>query len=132
MDQGRRVSDEEIGAQASVHGVVLGLLIAIPFWVCIAVAGILLLQDGPITEAESAALMIAAGVEAVLLRHAWRTYRPKVRIREPLARAALAAWRSPTLKQTALLGGLVGAYLQYYFWDVQLQIASLNRVTVFI
>jgi len=26
----------------------------------------------------------------------------------------------------------VATYLHYYFWDVQLQIASLNSVTVFV
>lgn len=36
------------------------------------------------------------------------------------------------LRQSLLLSALVGAYLQYYFLDVHLQIASLHSVTVFV
>jgi len=35
-------------------------------------------------------------------------------------------------KRTLALSALVGSYLQYYFWDVNLQIASLNSLTVFL
>jgi hypothetical protein len=49
-----------------------------------------------------------------------------------LARAIAACPARPILKQTALLAGLAVAYLHYYFWDVQLQIATLHRVSVFI
>jgi hypothetical protein len=72
--------------------------------------------------------MIAAVAELILLRYAWRMFRPRG-LRELLARASASA---PLLRQTAFLAGLVGAYLHYYFWDVQLQIASLHSLTVFV
>jgi len=116
------------------HGVVLGLLISILLWVCIGLGIILLILERPFTEAESAMLMVAAIVELILLRHAWRTLQPRIRHRELLVRAGASVTGAhlPLLKQTSLLAGLVGAYLQYYFVDVHLQIASLNSVTVFV
>ena len=116
------------------HGVVVGLLISIPLWVCIGVGVILLLLERPFTEAESGVLMVAATVELILLRHAWRTFQPRIRYRELLVRAGASVTGAhlPLLKQTSLLAGLVGAYLQYYFVDVHLQIASLKSVTVFV
>ena len=83
---------------------------------------------------ESAVLMVVATVELILLRHAWRTFQPRIRYRELLVRAGASVTGAhlPLLKQTSLLAGLVGAYLQYYFVDVHLQIASLKSVTVFV
>ena len=116
------------------QGVVYGLLISIPLWACVGVGIILLVLERPFNQAESAILMVAAIVELILLRHAWRTFQPRVRYRELLVRAgaSVTGARQPLLKQTSLLAGLVGAYLQYYFLDVHLQIASLNSVTVFV
>jgi len=116
------------------QGVVYGLLISIPLWACVGVGIILLVLERPFNQAESAILMVAAIVELILLRHAWRTFQPRIRYRELLVRAgaSVTGARQPLLKQTSLLAGLVGAYLQYYFLDVHLQIASLNSVTVFV
>ena len=116
------------------QGMVYGLLISIPLWACVGAGIILLILERPFNEAESALLMVAAIVELILLRHAWRTFQPRVRYRELLVRAgaSVTGARQPLLKQTSLLAGLVGAYLQYYFLDVHLQIASLNSVTVFV
>ncbi len=40
--------------------------------------------------------------------------------------------RPSTLRQTVAFASLAIAYLQYYFWDVNLQIASLHSVTFFV
>ena len=127
-----RTRGEEADGGDLVRGVLIALLLAIPVWALVAIALILAFQDGPITRGESAALMLAAAAEAILLRYAWRAYRPQLPFREWLADVVFAPPTSQALKQTALLGGLVVAYLHYYFWDVQLQIAALNRITVFI
>jgi hypothetical protein len=127
-----------------VLGVIVALLLAIPFWAGLGIVAILVFQSGPITRGQTIALMLAAVVEIILLRYAWRAYRPKIDLRQlfrryivapapPVARAlpATRAFRS-TLKQSGLLAALVAAYLHYYYWDVQLQIASLNHLTVFV
>jgi hypothetical protein len=118
------------------HGLVLGLLIAIPLWVLAGLAVILLLQNAPVTAAENAMLMIAAACEFILLRYSLRTFDAKARYRELLARSGLTARhtgpRPSIAKQALALSALVAAYLHYYFWDVHLQIASLNSVTVFV
>ena len=36
------------------------------------------------------------------------------------------------MKETALLFGLVAAYIHYYFWDVNLQIARLPHTLIFV
>jgi hypothetical protein len=127
-----------------VLGVIVALLLAIPFWAGFGIAAILVFQSGPITRGQSIALLLAAVVEIILLRYAWRAYRPKIDLRQLFqryviapdprmarARPAARTFRS-TLKQSGLLAGLVAAYLHYYYWDVQLQIASLNHLTVFV
>jgi hypothetical protein len=121
----------------AVNGsLVLGLLIAIPLWVLAGITGILVFQEAPISATQSAILMIAAVCELILLRYYLRSFDAKARYRELLARSGLTARRmSPGLliaKQALALGALVATYLHYYFWEVQLQIASLNSITVFI
>ena len=132
MELERPTPQEEFEPRALVEGVVFAALLSIPLWAAIAVIAIALFQAGPLTTLQSAGLTIAAAVETILLRYVLRRHGMKARIRAVLARAALPADRRRLLKQAALLGGLVVAYLHYYFWDVQLQIAQLNRVTVFI
>ena len=132
MEFERRARGAEPADHGSVNGIVIGLAIAIPFWACVAAVAILLLQEGPLSEAQSAGFMIAAAAEIILLRHAWRTYARGLPWQERLSRAIAARPAKPVMKQTAFLGALVAAYLHYYFWDVQLQIAQLNRLTVFI
>jgi len=119
------------------QGVVNALVLAIPLWAGIGIAFILLVLQRPISEAESAALMIAAACEFFLLRHVLlRTAAARTPDSEPLARPVPAmqrpSRRRPVLKQALTLSALAATYLQYYFWDVQLQIASLNSVTVFV
>jgi hypothetical protein len=132
MHSERPAPQEEIEGGTLVEGVVFAALLSIPLWAAIAVAAIALFQEGPVTAMQSAAFMIAAAVEAILLRFVWRKHDLKSRILGVLARtAAPEQWR-PVLRRAAFLGGLVAAFLHYYYWDVQLQIAQLNRVTVFI
>lgn len=124
--------DEDGGGGAFILGIYFALLLAIPLWAGIGVAAVLLFQDGPFTKGQTAALAAAAAVEIILLRYTWRAWRPHLSLRVLLARAIAARPARPILKQTAFLGGLAVAYLHYYFWDVHLQIATLNRVSVFI
>lgn len=132
MEYGRPAPQEEFEGRSIVEGVVFAALLSIPLWAVVAIVAIALFQKGPLTAVQSAAFMIAATVEVVLLRYVARRHELKARIRAVLAGRALPADSRLLLKQTALLGGLVAAYLHYYFWDVNLQIAQLNRVTVFI
>lgn len=118
----------EVGGRL-IQGILLGAALSIPLWAGIGAAAILLLQEEPMTQAEIAALVFAAAVELVLLRFLWRLSRPRFDFRH---RPARPATRAALLKRTALLAGLAVAYLHYYFWDVQLQIASLKSVTVFV
>jgi hypothetical protein len=127
-----------------ILGIMVALAIAIPFWATVGIAAILVFQNSPITKGQSAALALAAAAEIILLRYVWRAYSPKIDFRKLLGRyvaspaprvaralPAARAFRS-TLKQSGLLAALVVAYLHYYYWDVQLQIASLNHLTVFV
>jgi len=69
-----------------------------------------------------------------LWRRVWRATHPRAALGAPPARRNAATLRlgMAQLKRPLLLLGLAGAYLHYYFWDVQLQIASLRSVTVFV
>jgi hypothetical protein len=144
MDKPLQAQQDHEGEGEFVLGVAVALMIAIPFWAAVGIAAIFVFQNGPITRGQTTALILAAVIEIVLLRYVWRAYRLKFDFRDllrrylvapapPVARAipARRAFRS-TLKQTGLLAGLVAAYLHYYYWDVQLQIASLNHLTVFV
>jgi hypothetical protein len=113
---------------------VVPLLISIPIWAAIGVAAVLLYLDRPLSEVESAALILAAVAELALLRLAWRRHYLHPRRRESAARAVAAQGRAwlPSMRRPALLVGAAAAYLHYYFWDVQLQIAALPSLTVFV
>ena len=50
----------------------------------------------------------------------------------PLIEARPAIAPQALLRQSLALGALVTAYLQYYFLEVNLQIASLHSVTIFV
>ena len=97
---------------------------------------ILVVREAPITTTESVMLVIAAVCEVILLRPALRKFDAKGRFGELLARAGLTSQRSsprPSFaKQALTLSALVATYLHYYFWDVQLQIATLSSVRVFV
>ena len=117
-----------------IQGLVSGTLLSVPLWVCIGVAVAVVFQDGPITRLQSAILLLAAAIELVLLRRTWRAINPRTRSRAPAAqpRAVVAAVRLSQPRPLLLLLGVVGTYLHYYFWDIQLQIASMPSVTVFV
>ena len=144
MDKPPQVQQDHEGEGEFVLGVAVALAIAIPFWAGVGIAAIFIFQNGPITRGQSTALILGAATEIILLRYVWQAYRLKFDFRELLRRYLVApappvaqcfparrAFRS-TLKQSGLLAGLVAAYLHYYYWDVQLQIASLNHLTVFV
>jgi len=128
MQSKRRRQEDAVNGSAETHGLVLGVLAGI--------AVILVFQEAPITATESAILMIAAVCELILLSYSLRTVDARARYRELLARSGLTARRTgprPSIaKQALVLSALVAAYLQYYFLDVHLQIASLHSVTVFV
>lgn len=132
MQWQERSNDDEVDGSDLVRGVIIALLLAIPLWALIGIVLILAFQESPITRGQSAALMVAAAAEAILLRYAWRAYRPRMAFRDWLADVVFACPSGQGVKRIVLLVGVVAAYLHYYFWEVQLQIASLNRVTVFI
>jgi len=60
-----------------------------------------------------------------LLRYFERKSAPSIQVRPVLAPHSL-------FRQSLALSALVGAYLQYYFLEVNLQIASLRSLTVFV
>jgi len=126
---------DALGRRGLAFGVVLALLVAIPVWVAVGLALACAYQIGPITQTQSALLMLAAAAELILLRHALRASGAAARFTAPAGRGlAVFRWHrwSPVARQTLMLSVLVGSYLHYYFWDVQLQIASLQSVTVFV
>jgi hypothetical protein len=128
MQSVQRRQEDAVSGSAETHGVVLGVLAGMVV--------ILVVREAPVTATESVILMIAAVCEVMLLRHSLRNLGAKARWRELLARSGLTARRSgarPSIaKQALALSALVATYLHYYFWDVHLQIASLNSVTVFV
>ena len=128
MQSARRQQEDAVNGSVEIHGLVLGVLAGIVV--------ILVVREAPITATESAILMIAAVCEFMLLRHSLRTVDARARYRKLLARFGLTTRRTgprPSIaKQALVLSALAAAYLQYYFLDVHLQIASLHSVTVFV
>ena len=128
MQSARRQQEDAANGSAETHGLVLGVLAGMVV--------ILVFREAPVTVTESAILTIAAVCEFLLLLYSLRTADARARFRELLARFGLTARRTgprPSIaKQASALSALVAAFLHYYFWDVQLQIASLNSVTVFV
>lgn len=110
------------------QGLLNGLLLAIPLWACIGIGFIWLALERPLNQVEQTVLVVAAVVELILLLPSLSRLRPRMRNAE-LRRATAAPGM---LRRVSLLSATVAAYLHYYYWDVQLQIASLNSVTVFI
>ncbi len=121
MQSAQRRQGDALSGNAETHSVVLGVLAGMVV--------ILVARDAPVTATEIAILIIAAACEVMLLRHFLRNLGATARYRKLLARASLSPGFA---KQALALGALVVAYLHYYFWDVHLQIASLNSVTVFV
>ena len=175
-------------AFATGDGLVNALLIAVPLWVILGAVLILVCQHGQVSEGTSAALMIAAICEVILVRRyarafrlgnlrfadLYRAYTTQVtgvqrkraaqtvfgrpggwrrdlemsagrriesmedllryvdvkRVSSQRTRPAIAP--KALIRQSLALSALVGAYLQYYFIDVNLQIASLHSLTVFV
>jgi len=117
------------------RGALLGLLFAIPLWSVLAIAAIHVFRDGSTNEFTSLALMIAAVGATILARPFLRALWTR---RRPALESALILLLRRTFppmslgRQTLALGALTGAYLQFYFIDVNLQIASLSSVTVFL
>jgi hypothetical protein len=121
--------------QRFVFGLKVALLVSIPVWIAAGLAAILSVQTAPISLLEAFILLASAGAELLLLRQFLNSADVRDR-RAELFRgrvgAILAAPWSEPVKLSLALGGLSAAYLQYYFWDVQLQIAALHSVTVFV
>ncbi|MGQ0510716.1 MAG: hypothetical protein ACT4P9_08885 [Betaproteobacteria bacterium] len=86
-------------------------------------------------ESTSLALMIAAAGATILvrpfLRACWMRRQPEL---ESALISLIRRTHSPRslARQTFALSALTGAYLQFYFLEVNLQIASLNSVIVFL
>jgi hypothetical protein len=123
------------GQRGLVFGVVIALLISIPVWVAAGLALAWAFQVGPITQTQSALLMVAAAAELILLRYALRLSGVDAKFAHPAGRGPAVLHRgrwSPMARQTLMLSVLVASYLHYYFWDVHLQIASMHSVTVFV
>jgi len=119
------------------RGLLNALLIAVPLWVVLGVALNLEFMRRPMDESTSAALMLAFALETMLLRAyaraLWTRGLQHVAAKYPPSRQALPGGLTNALfKRTLALSALVGSYLQYYFWEVNLQIASLNSLTVFL
>jgi hypothetical protein len=113
---------------------VIPLLVSIPIWAAIWVATVLFYLERPLSDVESAALVLAAAAELVLLRLAWRRQYLHPHPRESPAHPVASPGRAwlPTLRRPAMMAGAAAAYLHYYYWDVQLQIAALPSLTVFV
>jgi hypothetical protein len=108
-----------------------GLALAIPLWVLIGGLCVLLVQTDPLSEGQSAVFMAGMAAGAIALRCAfWNRNAGAVASRV----LASLAWHAlgPTARQGLALAGLTGAYLQYYFVDVSLQIAALPALQVFV
>lgn len=128
----RRDTDERFD---SAQGLINGLLIAIPLWFLLGIVPVLVFQDGSIDESSSLALMIGAVCETILARPYLRALWVKRHLKLKSAPIPLPRRMHPPqslVRQAVALSALVGAYLQFYFLEVNLQIASLNSVTVFL
>jgi len=116
-------------------GLISGLMLAVPLWAGIGAGIIVFVLRRPFAASELWALAIAGVVEFLFLRYAWIRLgwrfglSPAV---EWTGRGAAAARRTTPLRRMGLLTVLAVAYLHYYYWDVQTQIAILPTVTVFV
>ena len=121
------------------RGLFNGVLIAVPLWFMLGVIPALALLHWRMDEATSAALMIAAVCEAILVRpyarRLWAGIRRDACVElqsSPLNQSRRAVAPGSLLRRSLALSALAGAYLQYYFLDVNLQIASLPSLTVYL
>jgi hypothetical protein len=116
-------------------GLISGLMLAVPLWAGIGAGFIAFFLRRPFAASELWALAIAGVVEVLLLRFAWIRLGWRFGLEHTLAwsaRGAAAARRTTPLRRTGLLTVLAVAFLHYYYWDVQTQIAMLPTVTVFV
>jgi len=117
-------------------GLISGLLLAIPLWAGIGASLVVLVLHRPFAVPELAALTVAAVVEALVILYAWRQLGWRFGLRRSLAWAGPAlrasGARSTPLRRMGLLTVLAAAFLHYYYWDVQTQIAMLPAITVFV
>lgn len=104
-----------------MQGLLSGVLLAIPIWIGIGIGVIAFVLHRRFTASEMLILAVAAAIEFLFLRYAWGWLG---------WRFGLRTWSG--LKRAVLLSGVAVAYLHYYFWDVQTQIAMLPTVTVFV
>jgi hypothetical protein len=124
------------GGFGVARGLKLGLLLAIPLWLAMGGLALPLFGASPIAETLSVVCMIAAVSEAILVRSIWRADR--VTASRLTVNAVASIFREighaggTTLSRAMALGALAGSYLYYYFCEIQLQIASLNSLVVFI
>ncbi len=127
-------SEDSSDVRGAFRGLLIALPIAIPLWAMLLALPELAAHNGHIGESASLALMLAATGMAILLRPRARDLLQvlrRVADRSPgLPSSGPAA--PPLMRQALALSGLAGAYLQYYFLDVYLQIAALNSLTVFV
>ena len=125
-------SPEECRDLRPIQGLLSGVLLAVPLWVCIGVAIAVSVQDGPISEKQAAILFVAAAAELILLRQTWHVGLRRLRPIEPQPGATVLAAHLSRLRPLLLALFLTGTYLHYMFWDVQLQIAAMPSITVFV
>lgn len=129
--QHRQANDGLDIARGALHG----LLIAILLWTVLGIVTILVFQDCSTNEGKSLALMIAAVGATILVRPFLRALWMRRYSEIKSALIPLSCRTHPPLslaRQTFALSALTGAYLQFYFLDVNLQIASLKSVTAFV
>jgi len=110
-----------------------GALNFVPLWACVGIAAFVLVQERRMDAIAATLLVATAALGLFELRRYWLRAPPRpaaVTLQPAVATVAPRARRFQ-LKQTVMLACLVGAYLHYYFWDVQVQIAALPHVTVF-
>ncbi len=122
-------------AQEPSIGLAHGLLIALPIWIVIGLAGADTLANAFGREAVSLALMAGMVGTVVLARrllHAPLSQAIAVGRARFAGMAGSGAAFRPLARQTIALSALAAAYLQYYFLDVKLQIASMQSVTYFV
>lgn len=124
------------GRHGIAYALVLALLLAVPLWVVVGLVLIWAFQATPITQTQSVVMFAALACELILLRYVLRTSGALVNLRQGFERhtavLALKTPWNPLVKQSLTLLALVGAYMQYYMWEVLVQIESLNSVTVFV
>jgi hypothetical protein len=117
------------------YGLQIALVLSIPLW---AIAGLGLawaLQAAPASGIIVALLILVVGLELLLLRHMLQLFGTREgssgQGRDGAA-GVIAHYWTPAAKRTVALGTLSAAYLQYYYWDVMLQIESMHSVVVFV